>query len=296
MQGSLLIESPGVWVAYIKTQLRIATQVSVIKIKVTVTKNKNQFLLNNSSLLCPFDTKLGVWVAYFKTQLGIATQVIKVMVTVTKNRNSVVFATTQTWLYESVIAFGETLDWNYWRLIDLYVCVMSGTSIIIDLFHQSLFLITSGSITAGDLWFFNAQNAMFSYFFLRLRIILTASVFLHCHFSFLIPVTSILGWIVENLVVSHCGVSCFINKRKIYIYFGYCVLLFLLSTFSCKNTGFTKACVTWWKLFSWLLPLIQSCAPYFDVSHYPFYFGNSRKIHLFVSIWVIKALFYDEYF
>ena len=77
----------GVWVAYIKTQLMIATQVSVIKIKVTVTKNKNQFLLNNLSLLCPFDTKLGVWVhvTYIKTQLGIATQVIKVMVTVTKN-------------------------------------------------------------------------------------------------------------------------------------------------------------------------------------------------------------------
>ena len=34
----------GVWVAYIKTQLEIATQVYVIKvkvIKVTVTKNKN---------------------------------------------------------------------------------------------------------------------------------------------------------------------------------------------------------------------------------------------------------------
>jgi len=31
----------GVWVAYIKTQLGIATQVSVIKVKVTVTKNRN---------------------------------------------------------------------------------------------------------------------------------------------------------------------------------------------------------------------------------------------------------------
>jgi len=30
-----------------------------------------------------------------------------------------------------------------------------------------------------------------------------------CHLSFLFPVTSILGWIVENLVSSHCGVSCF---------------------------------------------------------------------------------------
>jgi len=29
----------AVWVAYIKTQLGIATQVSVIKVKVTVTKN-----------------------------------------------------------------------------------------------------------------------------------------------------------------------------------------------------------------------------------------------------------------
>ena len=31
----------AVWVAYIKRQLRIATQVSVIKVKVTVTKNRN---------------------------------------------------------------------------------------------------------------------------------------------------------------------------------------------------------------------------------------------------------------
>ena len=31
----------GVWVAYIKTQLVVATQVYVIKVKVTVTKNKN---------------------------------------------------------------------------------------------------------------------------------------------------------------------------------------------------------------------------------------------------------------
>jgi len=31
----------GVWVAYIKTQLWIATKVYVIKVKVTVTKNRN---------------------------------------------------------------------------------------------------------------------------------------------------------------------------------------------------------------------------------------------------------------
>ena len=31
----------ALWVAYIKTQLGIATQVSVIKVKVTVTKNRN---------------------------------------------------------------------------------------------------------------------------------------------------------------------------------------------------------------------------------------------------------------
>ena len=37
-----------------------------------------------------------------------------------------------------------------------------------------------------------------------------ASFFLHCHLSFLIPVISILGWSVENLVSSHCSVSCFI--------------------------------------------------------------------------------------
>jgi len=79
------------WVAYIKAQLGIATQVYVIKVKVTVTKIEILFPLNNFNLLRPIDTKLAVWVAYVKTQLGIATQasVIKVNVTVTKNRNSV---------------------------------------------------------------------------------------------------------------------------------------------------------------------------------------------------------------
>ena len=79
------------WVSYIKTQLGIATQVSVFKVKDTVTKIEIQFTLNNLSLLWPIDTKLAVWVAYSKTQLGITTQasVIKVKVTVTKNRNSV---------------------------------------------------------------------------------------------------------------------------------------------------------------------------------------------------------------
>jgi len=33
----------AVWVAYIKRQLGIATQVSVIKVKVTVTKNRNSY-------------------------------------------------------------------------------------------------------------------------------------------------------------------------------------------------------------------------------------------------------------
>ena len=49
----------GVWVAYIKAQLGIATQVYVIKVKVTVTKIEIQFPLNNFSLLLPIDTKLG---------------------------------------------------------------------------------------------------------------------------------------------------------------------------------------------------------------------------------------------
>jgi len=81
----------AVWVAYIKTQLGIATHVYLIMVKVTVTKIEIQFSLNNFSLLWPIDIKLAVWVAYIKMQLGIATQVtvIKVKVTVTKNRNSV---------------------------------------------------------------------------------------------------------------------------------------------------------------------------------------------------------------
>jgi len=77
----------ALWVAYIKTQLGIAIQVSVIKVNVSVTKIKILFLLNNLSLLWHIDIKLAVWVAYFKAQLWIATQmtVIKVKVTVTKN-------------------------------------------------------------------------------------------------------------------------------------------------------------------------------------------------------------------
>jgi len=41
----------GVWVSYIKRQFRIATQASVIKVKVTVAKIENPFLLNNLSFL-----------------------------------------------------------------------------------------------------------------------------------------------------------------------------------------------------------------------------------------------------
>jgi len=47
----------AVWVAYIKTQLGIATQVSVINVKVIVTKKEIQFPLNNLSLLWPFDNQ-----------------------------------------------------------------------------------------------------------------------------------------------------------------------------------------------------------------------------------------------
>jgi len=81
----------AVWVSYFKRQLGIATQVSVIKVKVAVTKKEIKFLLNDFILLWPIDTKLAVWVAYITTQLGIATQVsvMKFKVIVTKNRNAV---------------------------------------------------------------------------------------------------------------------------------------------------------------------------------------------------------------
>jgi len=71
-------------VAYIKTQLGIATQASVIKVKSLLLKLEIQFLLNNLSLLWPIDTKLAVYVAYIKTQLVIATHVYVIKVTVTK--------------------------------------------------------------------------------------------------------------------------------------------------------------------------------------------------------------------
>jgi len=38
---SLIDTKLGVWVAYNKTQLGIATQVSVVKVKVTVTQSRN---------------------------------------------------------------------------------------------------------------------------------------------------------------------------------------------------------------------------------------------------------------
>jgi len=76
----------AVWVAYIKRQLGMATQVSVINVKVIVNKIKIQFPLNYFRLLWPIDTILAVYVAYITRKLGIATQVslIKVKVTVTK--------------------------------------------------------------------------------------------------------------------------------------------------------------------------------------------------------------------
>ena len=51
----------AVWVAYIKTHPVIATQVYVIKVKVTVTKIEIKCPLNNFSLLWPIDTKLDAW-------------------------------------------------------------------------------------------------------------------------------------------------------------------------------------------------------------------------------------------
>jgi hypothetical protein len=47
-----------VWVTYIKRQLGIVTQMSVIK--VTVAKNEIQFPPNNLSLLWPIDAKLRI--------------------------------------------------------------------------------------------------------------------------------------------------------------------------------------------------------------------------------------------
>jgi len=81
----------AVWVAYIKTQLRMLPRRSRSRSRSLLLKIEMQFPLNNFSLLWSIDTNLVVWVAYIKVQLWIATQVsvIKVKVTVTKNRNSV---------------------------------------------------------------------------------------------------------------------------------------------------------------------------------------------------------------
>jgi len=60
----------GVWVAYIKRQLGIATQVSVIKVKVTVAKNRKSF-----SALWLIHARLSLWEAYIKIQLRLAIKV-----------------------------------------------------------------------------------------------------------------------------------------------------------------------------------------------------------------------------
>jgi len=165
-------------------QLWIATQVSVIKVKVTVLllKKEIQFPLNNLSLLWPIDTNFAVWVGYIKRHLGIATQVflIKVKGTVTKNRNSI-----------TIVCFG---------------------------------LLTPNLVHAT-----NATK-------------ITASFFRHCHLSFLFLVTSILGWIVENLVSSHCGASCsfffsFLYFRKRFIQeilnYSFCIVNDFMTFIEC---------------------------------------------------------------
>jgi hypothetical protein len=72
-----------VWVAYVKRQIGIATQMSMFKVKVTVAKNRNSISTINLSLLWPVDARLSVWVAYNKRQLGIATRVSVIKVNVT---------------------------------------------------------------------------------------------------------------------------------------------------------------------------------------------------------------------
>jgi hypothetical protein len=71
----------GIWIAYIKKEVGIATQVSMIKVKVTGFKKLIQIPLNYLSLLWHIDTNLGV--CYIKRQLGNATQVSIVKVNVT---------------------------------------------------------------------------------------------------------------------------------------------------------------------------------------------------------------------
>jgi hypothetical protein len=60
--------------------------VSVIKVKVTITKIEIQFQLKNLSLLWSIDAKLGVSVAYIKKQFWIVTQVSVVKVKFTVNK------------------------------------------------------------------------------------------------------------------------------------------------------------------------------------------------------------------
>ena len=61
----------------------------MIKVKVTVAKKENPFMLNNLSFILSNDARRhSLWVAYMKRQLGIANQVfvIKVRITVAKHK------------------------------------------------------------------------------------------------------------------------------------------------------------------------------------------------------------------
>jgi len=82
---SLLWPIYDLWVSCVKRQPGIAAKVSMIKVNVTVVKNRNLFSLNNLSLIRPIDARHGLWVAYIKRQLGIAPQVSVIKVNVTKN-------------------------------------------------------------------------------------------------------------------------------------------------------------------------------------------------------------------
>jgi len=72
-----------VWVAYVKKQLGIATQVSVIKVNVSGSlflKTENPFPLNNLSVHSLTVTKLSILVIHIKRQFGIASHVSVIMV------------------------------------------------------------------------------------------------------------------------------------------------------------------------------------------------------------------------
>jgi len=187
----------AVWVAYIKAQLWIATHVLWLRSRSLLLKIGIQFRLNIFSLLWPINTKLGVWVAYIKAQLWIATHVLWL-----RSRSLLLKIEIQFSLNNFSLLWPIDIKLGVWvAYIKTQLGIATQVYVIKVMVPVLKIEIQFPLINFSMLWPIDTKLATNA-------TKMTASFFLHCHLSFLIPVTSLLDWIVENLVSSHCGASC----------------------------------------------------------------------------------------